>query len=444
MEAIQVPQIPRSEWRAAGDIAPAEVLDASTTVLIAVIDLRGCIVYVNAASRLLLGYEPEELIGLAGDELIPPGLAEEARNAFEGARAGRPRLSQRIFARRRDGSHVDLHFDITPLMAEDGAVAAVVVNAHEVDEGVPAALRALSTAHSLEPEGELIDRLPAVVYVAEPGESGRWRYVSPHIERMLGYSPGEWVSNPSLWADRLHPDDRPRVLEEENRDVASASPIASEYRLLTRDGQIIWVRDEAVLRVDPSGERYYDGLLTDITERKGFESQLQYIADHDSLTGLFNRRRFIAELEVELKRRRRGDEPTTILMVDVDGLKDVNDMMGHHVGDELLRATAQAMATRLRESDTVSRLGGDEFAALLRGADEKHAFAVATELLEAIGAEARRFVPELGGRSASAGVAEIHRDCASPEAVLARADRAMYEAKRKGGGMVEVHPNGEN
>jgi len=421
-------------------ISHAEVLDASITVLIAVIDVDGRIAYVNAASRTLLGYEPEELVGRPGDELIPPGLAADALGAFKRARAGRPRLSQRILVRRSDGSHAHLHFDITPMQTTPVEVSGVVVIAHVIDETRPAQPRVAAKSEPLEPEGELIDRLPAVVYVAEPGETGRWRYVSPHLERMLGYTPTEWTQRPELWAERLHPDDRERVFAEENHDVASDEPMVTEYRLISREGDIVWVRDEAVMHVDADGVRYYDGLLTDITERKRFESQLQYVADHDSLTGLFNRRRFIAELEVELKRRSRNDEPTTVLMVDLDSLKEVNDLLGHNVGDELLRAAAEAMAKRLRESDTVSRLGGDEFAALLRGADEEHAVEVANELLEAIGDQARRYAPQLEGRSASAGVAEIREDLHTAERVLSVADRAMYEAKRKGGGRVETHP----
>ena len=430
-------QGPRSALQVAQEIPHAEVLDASITVLVALIDRRGTIAYVNAASRPLLSYEPADLVGRPGDDLIPPGLAADAMSLFKRARAGDALLSQRILAQRSDGSHAHLHLDVTPLITRPGEVSGVVVIAHVIDDPGPVQPAATSPSHLLEAEGGHIDRLPAAVYVAEPGEGGPWRYVSPHIERMLGYSPNEWTENPQLWGERLHPDDRARVLDEESRDVSGDATIATEYRLVTRDGNIVWVRDEAVMQVDSRGVRYYDGLLTDITERKRFESQLQYDADHDSLTGLLNRRRFLAELEVELKRRRRRHEPTTLLMLDLDGLKDVNDQLGHHVGDELLRTVADVMVQRLRESDTVSRLGGDEFAALLRGAGEEQALSLAREMLDAIGRRAEELVPKQGGRSASAGIAEVRPDAGTPEEILTRADRAMYEAKRGGGGRVE-------
>ncbi len=422
---------PESALGEAGRVSHAELLDASITVLIALVDLRGRVAYVNCASRALLGYEPEELVGHPADELIPPGLAAEAAHTFQTALTGRPRLSKRILVRRSDGTHAHLHSDLMPMLGPEREVSGVVVVAHVIDEGT----HGHGASPAPAPESALIDRLPAVVYVAEPGERGRWRYVSPHIERLLGYSPSEWIEDQSLWADRLHPEDRQRVLEEESRDVVGDAPLASEYRLLTRDGQIVWVHDEAILLVDEGGDSYYDGLLTDITERKRFEFQLEYFADHDHLTGLCNRRRFMADLEVELKRRRSHGERTAILLFDLDGLKEVNDLLGHHIGDELLRRTAEATRSRLRDSDTVSRLGGDEFAAILRGADERHAAMVATELLEAIRSQSMSFVEELRGRSASAGIVEIPGDFRSAEEVLdARTGRCTRRKERAAAG----------
>ena len=110
-----------------------------------------------------------------------------------------------------------------------------------------------------------------------------------------------------------------------------------------------------------------DGLLIDITDRKAAETRLQHLADHDALTGLLNRRRFVEELELEIAVVRRGMRSSSAIVIDVDGFKHVNDSLGHQAGDELLRAIAAVLAERLRASDAVARLGGDEFACLLRG-----------------------------------------------------------------------------
>jgi diguanylate cyclase (GGDEF)-like protein/PAS domain S-box-containing protein len=125
----------------------------------------------------------------------------------------------------------------------------------------------------------LVERLPAIVYSCELGEQGRWRYVSPQIEQILGYSPGEWMADPALWAQRLHPDDRERALEQETRKAAGEGggpPI--DYRMITRDGSVVWILDEAVLEPDAEGTQVWHGVLYDITERKIAEQELQRAA----------------------------------------------------------------------------------------------------------------------------------------------------------------------
>ena len=282
-------------------------------------------------------------------------------------------------ARRKDGTEVELMFNASPLRADDGRVIGVVVIATDISD-------LIATQELLEEaEGRyrtLVEQLPAVSYIAEPGAKGTWQYVSPQLERMLGFSQEEWTADPTLWARRIHPEDRDRVLEEEERDSILGVPLASEYRMITKDGRVIWVRDEGVLRAERGERVHYEGMLTNVTERKSFESQLQFLADHDPLTGLFNRRRFVQELDLEIKLMRRDGHPSSLLMLDVDGLKQVNDAMGHQAGDALVRQTAEVLRDRLRGTDSVGRLGGDEFAVLLRGSRVNEAAAVAQVLLD--------------------------------------------------------------
>jgi diguanylate cyclase (GGDEF)-like protein/PAS domain S-box-containing protein len=126
----------------------------------------------------------------------------------------------------------------------------------------------------------LVERLPAIVYSCELGERGRWRYVSPQIEEILGYSPEEWVADPELWAKRLHPDDRERALEQETRKAGggglNSPPI--DYRMITREGAVVWILDEAVLEPDGEGTQVWHGVLYDITERKIAEQELRRAA----------------------------------------------------------------------------------------------------------------------------------------------------------------------
>jgi diguanylate cyclase (GGDEF)-like protein/PAS domain S-box-containing protein len=122
----------------------------------------------------------------------------------------------------------------------------------------------------------LVERLPAVLYIADVGEHGRWRYVSPQIQTILGFTPEEWLADVSLWAKRLHPDDRERVLTEEEEVLAGERSLApSDYRMVARDGRVIWFLDDAVVMRDPDSTAYWYGALYDITYRKRAEAELK-------------------------------------------------------------------------------------------------------------------------------------------------------------------------
>jgi PAS domain S-box-containing protein len=124
----------------------------------------------------------------------------------------------------------------------------------------------------------LVERLPAIVYSCERGERGRWRYVSPQIQEILGYSPEEWMADPGLWARQLHPEDRERALEQETRKTADGGGPPIDYRMITRDGDVVWILDEAVLEPDERGTQVWHGVLYDITERKIAEQELRRAA----------------------------------------------------------------------------------------------------------------------------------------------------------------------
>jgi diguanylate cyclase (GGDEF)-like protein/PAS domain S-box-containing protein len=126
---------------------------------------------------------------------------------------------------------------------------------------------------------ELLARVPAIVYIADAGETGRWHYVSRQIEQILGYTPAEWCADPMLWLDRLHPDDREWVLDRET-GLASIEPdgAALEYRMLHRDGRVVWIRDDAVLTRAEDGALRWHGVLSDVTDRKQVECELERVA----------------------------------------------------------------------------------------------------------------------------------------------------------------------
>jgi len=411
------------------------LVETSTDVIV-LIGVDGRIQFINEACRELLGFGPEEMMGGHVRDFNANRELPGSDVAFERILGGESRSRRRMTARRKDGTAVELMFNASPLRSDDGRVIGVVVIATDISD-------LIATQELLEEaEGRyrtLVEQLPAVSYIAEPGAKGTWQYVSPQLERMLGFSQEEWTADPTLWARRIHPEDRDGRLEPAERASLLGVPLASEYRMITKDGRVIWVRDEGVLRAERGERVHYEGMLTNVTERKSFESQLQFLADHDPLTGLFNRRRFVQELDLEIKLMRRDGHPSSLLMLDVDGLKQVNDAMGHQAGDALVRQTAEVLRDRLRGTDSVGRLGGDEFAVLLRGSRVNEAAAVAQVLLDRFRGREQVASAEPIRPTISIGLTSLRRNFTGADEAIGAADRAMYEAKRTGGDRVAMY-----
>jgi diguanylate cyclase (GGDEF)-like protein len=189
--------------------------------------------------------------------------------------------------------------------------------------------------------------------------------------------------------------------------------------------------------VTPLGPEAHPAALVatfrDITERRDYEAELQRLADFDELTGLPNRRAFLRVLADHLASRRRDDVRGALLVLDLDRFKELNDTLGHAVGDRVLVHAARAMQERVRATDVLGRLGGDEFAVLLRGADEREAQGVAQALVERLRQEALPTAQGVRQVSASVGVVPLSGAAgASVDRALQAGDEAMYAAKSSG------------
>ncbi|MFL5894613.1 MAG: putative bifunctional diguanylate cyclase/phosphodiesterase [Thermoleophilaceae bacterium] len=424
------------QWNDGGDRQLWEALLAALSELgegVAVVDIETQrYLFVNDALCRMYGYSAEEMLALPSFfSILPPDEVAELEPERARRAAGAPMEVDRYETRviRKDGRLIDIELSVKPLPMLAGSRMVALV--HDITQEHAHAREAVAAEQKYR---QLVERLPVVTYVAQPGEVGDWIYVSPQIERMLGYTPEEWMADPTLWARCVHPDDRDRVFAAEARLELGEHVPPAEYRMFSRTGELIWVRDDAVLRPEPADGRWLlDGLLTDITAGKVAESRLQHLADHDALTGLLNRRRFIEELTLELALIRREQRKSSVLVVDVDNFKYVNDSLGHHAGDQLIRSVANVLAAELRAADTIARLGGDEFAILLRAATGAPALVVAQRLIEAVRTHAFAIAPEPVRVTASGGMAAVGGDGdQTAEETLAAADLAMYESKRTG------------
>ncbi len=465
----------------------------------------------------------------------------------------------------------------------------------------------------------IVENVPAIAFIAGTGENGTWRYVNEWIETILGFTAQEWIRDPTLWARQLHPDDRAKTIAGEAREVEAAmhkqppfqarqaSSFFVDYRMLHKDGHVVWIRDSSVLVPGADGELLWHGVLLDISDQKQIEAEfarqsaaqaavaqlgehalerrpiqellaeaceaavrvleievglviqvrddedtldtrayrsvlttppllhhvgidpntqlatalstgrpcvvedwetekkltiasgqalmkarsgiisriegperpwgcfvvnstrprhyaapdvsfIQSLANiladaierqdaeeaiehrslHDALTGLPNRTLFADRLEQAFERlRRRRNALASILFIDVDHFKHINDTLGHQAGDELLIAVAQRIHEAVRPTDTVARRSGDEFVVLLDEiASERDAIATAERIAAGF---SRPFV--LGSSThfvtASLGIA-LADGYMSPGELLENADAAMYRAKERGRARYEL------
>ena len=205
----------------------------------------------------------------------------------------------------------------------------------------------------------------------------------------------------------------------------------TEKRYVNASGQTIWTNVSVSLVRDGCGEPIHLIVqVEDISGRKLMEERLRRLADYDSLTGVRNRRHLERDLFLQVENCRRYGDEAALLMIDLDHFKQVNDTYGHRVGDDALKAVAAAIQERLRSTDIVARLGGDEFAVLLPHVSAATANTVAKDLRRRIAAVTMHVSGTRVRLSASIGVAHLDRHASDKEAVLSRADDAMYAQKR--------------
>jgi len=408
----------------------AAILDAALDPVIT-IDHLGRVLEFNRAAESVFGYRKDEVIGreLAG-LVIPPESREGHRRALSrwsasGPSKGAGALLGRRFeveAMRSDGSRFPAELAISQVDAPGAPLFTACLRDVTDRKTGEEALRLAEVRYRT-----LVEQLPLATYIDRVDPSSSNIYSSPQLESMLGYSADEWVSDPLLFVELLHPDDRERVLAAHARMHATSEALHVEYRLKARDGRWVWVQDEARV-VEDGTERVVQGYLLDVTARREAEEQLRHQAFHDPLTGLANRALFTNRVHHALVVRAHEHGQAAMLFLDLDDFKAVNDGLGHLAGDALLRAVGVRLRASLPPSLTVARMGGDEFAILVEEPDSAGAALDAAERVTA--AFQRPF--DIDGRevfvTASVGIA-VGDDA---DELLRCSDVAMYGAKASG------------
>jgi diguanylate cyclase (GGDEF)-like protein/PAS domain S-box-containing protein len=288
----------------------------------------------------------------------------------------------------------------------------------------------------------MIEHGPAISYIDASDENASTIFISPQIEGLLGYSPQEWVDDGELWPSLLHPDDRARAMAENERHNETGEPFRMEYRMLHKDGHVVWVHDEATMVRDERGvPRFSHGVMMDVSDRKRSEENVAFLAYHDELTGLPSRSMFDELLDLSISRARRHDGAVAVIAVDIDDFRLVNDSLGHASGDEILKVVADRLREASRETDLVARRGGDQFLLLIADLERDAGGEMETAIVRAEAAAQRvrdaMLAPvTIDGTelyiSVSMGISLFPQDAEDANGLQRNAEAAMYESKKSG------------
>lgn len=280
----------------------------------------------------------------------------------------------------------------------------------------------------------LMDNLPGMVFRLSDSDPARFEFVNEACTELTGYSPEELTGGRILYLrDLLDGRDRDWVPHAMRDGLEDEGRVTLEFRIRDADGRVKWVWARITELCDENDRPMgLEGFAADITERMEARKRLDYLANHDVLTGLANRKLFEEQFDHMLARSRRLGHRVALLFIDLDHFKEVNDSWGHQAGDRLLGLVADRLRECVRESDVTARLGGDEFGVVLDELPDAHAAATfADKLLE----EIIRPFDTLEGRvtiSVSIGISVAPDDGATVGELLQNADAAMYSAKEEG------------
>ncbi|MEA2551223.1 MAG: hypothetical protein QOE25_992, partial [Actinomycetota bacterium] len=419
-------------------IEPGSLLEATPECLV-VTAADGKILFANHRMEDLTGFAPAALLGASVSTLLPQGLGD----ADQGARFEAP-------CHRSNGIDFPVEVHLGAIEGPERLLVVTFRDASDLQQGREARYEAEVKYRTL------VEQIPAVVYLDPVSENEDSIYVSPQITSLIGISQEEWLADPYSWRHHVHPDDIDRAWGEYQEAYNAHAVLNHEYRMLTEDGELKWVLEQAYPIDDEDGNPWLiQGVIFDITQRKQAEEQLTFLAYHDKLTGLPNRALFEEMLEISLARARRHDLGVGVLYLDLDNFKLVNDSLGHPAGDALLQELARRLESCTRDTDLVARQGGDEFLMLLsdleRGSGVIPGTDAAMLVAESVASRVHEALREpfvLEGTefyaSGSLGISLFPEDAADAPSLLKNADAAMYQSKRYEPGGYVVYNGAED
>jgi diguanylate cyclase (GGDEF)-like protein/PAS domain S-box-containing protein len=402
---------------------------AAAANAIVITDHEGKIVWVNRAFTGMTGYSEEDVLG-KNARVLKSGEQSDSyyANLWSTISSGTVWQGE-IVNRRKDGSIYTEEMTITPVTGDaDNLVNRYFIAMKQDITERKQIERALRQAE--EKYRAIFEDAVVGIFRSTPG--GHYIDVNPAMARMLGYdSAGELVANITDISRQVYVD--PNRREELKRLLREQGTVKHfEYAIYRRDGTKLWFSENIRAISEDGVVVAYEGTNEDITDRKVAEERVQYLAYFDALTGLPNRTLLQDRLTKALADARRQKYKIALLFLDLDRFKDINDSLGHSVGDLFLQEVAERLKRFAREQDTVSRLGGDEFLIMLTHISDISDAAVAAERLMDVMTTGFVVQGHSLNVSCSIGISIFPEQGADCETLIKNADAAMYGAKESG------------
>lgn len=398
-------------------------------------DVNGRISRMNTQAEFLTGWTYKEAAGKPLDEvfhIVNSGSGEVAFNPVHSVlKTGKKEgMANDTVLVARDGSRRQVADSAAPIMDWDGNITGVVTVFSDVSEQykIREELKNSEARFRL-----LAENAHDLIYRLCLYPKRYFEYVSPAATSITGYTPEEHYNDPYLGFKIVHPDDRYILELISNEKISLEEPLT--MRWIHKNGTIVWVEQRNTAIYDENNKMIaIEGISRDITKQKQYEAELKYMSLHDRLTGVYNRNFF----EEELKRFQGSrDYPISIISVDVDGLKLINDTLGHDTGDKILKACSKVLKEAIRNSDILARIGGDEFTIILPLTDARTGEKIVKRIYTN-SAKYNHHYPEIP-ISLSIGVDTAIDNSKSLQDVFKKADDLMYQSKLHKGTSTKSH-----
>ncbi|MDQ3617315.1 MAG: PAS domain S-box protein [Pseudomonadota bacterium] len=408
-------------------------------------DRSGTVHAFNAAASRMFGYSAQQIIGNSVDTLIPEDLRGAQRAEIDAHLSGESQLVGKgmavVRALRKDGGVFQAELVINAIETAHGELFVAVLR--DVTERRKAEFELFSEKERLR---VTLNSIGDAVITTDT--SSAVTYLNPVAEQMTG-----WSNEEALGVDLS----LVMVLTEEGTRETAPNPIDT----VLREGRVVGLAENSILERRGGGRfaiedsaspiRHANNeiigtvlVFHDVSEARRIAAEMTHQASHDPLTDLLNRRGFERKLDSVLKQTGNGHGQTSVLFMDLDRFKVVNDTGGHAAGDELLRQLASTFRRRLRNADTLARLGGDEFGVILADCKPDAALRIAESLRQAIAHFPFVWEDHTFHVGVSIGMVSIEEGSASREEVLLQADAACYLAKDRGRNRIHVYRSDDN